>query len=674
MLEKLIKELSKTKENTKEFVLDVVKTPIDRFSRAFSRENIVNSIMPKFMARGVNSLFDYLSTKNKETEVEKNKIIRDLDRKTNINDDGKEEKNIEKQDDLLLSLEKKIDKTNELLNQINENTKDLNILKKTNNLDEKETKILENLEKVEKSDSRTLKRIEKILSYNELQNKEDEFERRLKRNNLLSERNDNNSRNAEQKEDKKSLLENALNFFGLKSILSRRKRETSKLPPSVLRRTGSILRGMRLPLISLGGLASFGAIKDKIPNVLSHSRDLFTNIKDSVTKIKRRVFPTFNSSKEIINQGKDKITSFFRGIVDSTKEKIPQAIASTGKLVDSVKESASNIFNSTREKIPSVFKNKPKQILTSSKSNFLNNITFVNSPKNALSSFLNGAKNLGGKLLGTPLLFLSSGLEAKEVSDNKELTKEEKVVSYSKIGGKLAGALAGAKAGAVLGATLGPVGSLVGGVLGGIGGTFLGDEVGEKAGNLINSILPQEKTKDATPFIKNPDITKDSLEIKSSDVSNIEKEQKENDKIVEKIYNDLIKEHIERTGSYPSENQLKNYKIMALFESKNDVTNKFNYGKQFSSEILKPVIRENLLANETKLNNLKTISKQMEISEAEKQQMVLNPVVVVNNQTNNSNNYNQDEYKFRIPVPSVRNQENTIQKLLDSSFLPLVVT
>ena len=95
-----------------------------------------------------------------------------------------------------------------------------------------------------------------------------------------------------------------------------------------------------------------------------------------------------------------------------------------------------------------------------------------------------------GKVLGAPLAVGLGAYEAYQVSQDEALSSEQKTTEYSKIGGKTVGALAGAKAGAVLGAIGGPVGSVIGGLLGGIGGFFLGEKGGEIVGDLINKVIP----------------------------------------------------------------------------------------------------------------------------------------------------------------------------------------
>lgn len=106
-----------------------------------------------------------------------------------------------------------------------------------------------------------------------------------------------------------------------------------------------------------------------------------------------------------------------------------------------------------------------------------------------------------GRVIGAPLAVGLGAYEAYQVAQDDALSSEQKTTEYSKIGGKTVGALAGAKAGAVLGAIGGPVGSVIGGLLGGIGGFFLGEKGGEIVGDLINKVLP---TSDPSPKLDDP--------------------------------------------------------------------------------------------------------------------------------------------------------------------------
>lgn len=202
-----------------------------------------------------------------------------------------------------------------------------------------------------------------------------------------------------------------------------------------------------------------------------------------------------------------------------------------------------------------------------------------------------------GRVLGAPLAVGLSAYEAYQVSQDDALSSEQKTTEYSKIGGKTVGALAGAKAGAVLGAIGGPVGSVIGGLLGGIGGFFLGEKGGEIVGDLINKVLPTS----AEPKIDDP--------AKSAEIA---------------------------------------------------------------ANIVKPDI-QGVAAGNTRVTNLEQLTQRIEQTAADKQsammQPIIAPVTIHNNNTTNNGSGNQ---QTRMPVPTVRNQDGTIQRLLDANYRPLI--
>lgn len=78
---------------------------------------------------------------------------------------------------------------------------------------------------------------------------------------------------------------------------------------------------------------------------------------------------------------------------------------------------------------------------------------------------------------------------------------------------------------------------------------------------------------------------------------------------------------------------------------------------------------------QTKTNNLQFLTQQIEQTNAEKQDMKANPTIVpiaINNQSNISTSQGSDSGRTRTPVPLVRNQDGTIQRLLDLNYHPLL--
>lgn len=202
-----------------------------------------------------------------------------------------------------------------------------------------------------------------------------------------------------------------------------------------------------------------------------------------------------------------------------------------------------------------------------------------------------------GRVLGAPLAVGLGAYEAYQVAQDEALTSEQKTTEYSKIGGKTVGALAGAKAGAVLGAIGGPVGSVIGGLLGGIGGFFLGEKGGEIVGDLINKVLPSS----TEPKIDDP--------AKSAEIA---------------------------------------------------------------ANIVKPDI-QGVTAGNTRVTNLEQLTQRIEQTAANKQDAMMQPIIApVTIHNNNTTNNGSSQQQSRMPVPSVRNQDGTIQRLLDANYRPLI--
>lgn len=203
-----------------------------------------------------------------------------------------------------------------------------------------------------------------------------------------------------------------------------------------------------------------------------------------------------------------------------------------------------------------------------------------------------------GRVLGAPLAVGLSAYEAYQVAQDEALTSEQKTTEYSKIGGKTVGALAGAKAGAVLGAIGGPVGSVIGGLLGGIGGFFLGEKGGEIVGDLINKVLPPS---DPSPKLDDPAKAAEiAANIVTPDIGGVE-------------------------------------------------------------------------AGNTRVSNLEQLTQRIEQTAADKQAAMMQPIIApVTIHNNNTTNNGSSQQQTRMPVPSVRNQDGTIQRLLDANYQPLI--
>lgn len=231
---------------------------------------------------------------------------------------------------------------------------------------------------------------------------------------------------------------------------------------------------------------------------------------------------------------------------------------------------------------------------------------------------LNGVKSIGGKLLGAPLAIGMGAYEAYETHANTELTTAQKTTEYSKIGGKTAGALAGAKAGAVIGAIGGPIGSAIGGLLGGIGGFFLGEKGGEVVGNLINAVMPSDAP--STVDARSNELTLETIRNKTED------------------------------------------------SIKQDFVHAANITERISPSALA------VTAGQTRPSNLMVLTQQMDQVTHEKATMDHAPIIApvnVNASTTNQGTMGQNN-PVRIPIPTIRSQDGTIQRLLDANYKTLM--
>lgn len=234
------------------------------------------------------------------------------------------------------------------------------------------------------------------------------------------------------------------------------------------------------------------------------------------------------------------------------------------------------------------------------------------------TGILSGIKSVGGRLLGAPLAVATGAYEAVQTANNDNLTTEQKTTEYSKIGGKTAGAIAGAKAGAVVGAVGGPIGAAVGGILGGIGGFFLGEKGGEVIGNLINTIMPSTEAKDVS--------------ISQKEDINVE--------------------------------SIKNVKAQEVKTSLSSVD---------VAKVAAPQI-EPIQAGQTRTTQLQVLTQQIDQVRNEVEDMKASPIIApisINNVNNNTTT--QTPQQTRMNIPAVRNQDGTIQRLLDANYKPLMV-
>lgn len=220
-----------------------------------------------------------------------------------------------------------------------------------------------------------------------------------------------------------------------------------------------------------------------------------------------------------------------------------------------------------------------------------------------------------GKVAGRaalPLTLATSAMDVYATSQRTDISQDEKTVEYSKVGGQTVGALGGAKLGAMLGAPLGPIGAAVGGILGGIGGYFFGDKAGEVVGGLINAISP-DSDKDVQKPVPQP--------------------QK-----------DLSIEEIVPKTEKAAENVLSSDNVRELIAPEIVVT-----------------------PTETRIRYMEGIIEELERGNVEKAEAMKQSIIAAIPAQQPANNVSQPQQPVntRIGVPSVRNQDGTIQRILD---------
>lgn len=218
-----------------------------------------------------------------------------------------------------------------------------------------------------------------------------------------------------------------------------------------------------------------------------------------------------------------------------------------------------------------------------------------------------------GKVAGKaaiPLTLATGAMDVYATSQRTDISQDEKTVEYSKVGGQTVGALGGAKLGAMLGAPLGPIGAAVGGILGGIGGYFFGDKAGEVVGGLINAISPDKDIQKPAP-------------------------QPQKDLSIEEI--------VPKTEK-AAENVLSSDNVRELIAPEIVVT-----------------------PTETRIRYMEGIIEELERGNVEKAEAMKQSIIAAIPAPQSVNNVSQPQQPVntRIGVPSVRNQDGTIQRILD---------
>ena len=345
----------------------------------------------------------------------------------------------------------------------------------------------------------------------------------------------------------------------------------------------------------------------------------------------------------------------------------------------------------------------------------------------ATPGFLDKAKNIGAKglkALGMPLTVATTLYDVNEVASDDKLNDSQKNKEYTKIGTKLAGMWAGAKAGAAVGAMGGgavgaafggvgaapgaAVGGIVGGIAGAFGGYELGDVVGEKIGNAafdtksnvsnpdnitVESIIPEPAK--ATQKIQTAlRLGGDSVPKSVSDYINNVGNQKFED-VKNDYYSYLTKQGLEFDD---------NTAINAIAKVKQDsLQNKAKIEKldtfanlKYSDpmEAIKKVANsasaipnistkneyEDVTVGETRNTTLQSLSNELEENnlESSKPTVIQQPIILPNPSGNGgggnggSINTGESGNRTKLGIPNTRNQDGTLERLLNFTYRPLL--
>lgn len=328
-----------------------------------------------------------------------------------------------------------------------------------------------------------------------------------------------------------------------------------------------------------------------------------------------------------------------------------------------------------------------------------------------LMSSIKGTGASALKMLGTPLAVATSLYDVNQVATNDEMSDAAKNKEYTKIGTRLAGMWAGGKAGAAVGAGIGggvgagfagvgaapgaAVGGILGGIVGAIGGYRAGDSVGEYAGERVfnpsavsadnvkvDSILPTA-SKDAarikTNLILNNDLPSRVRSYVNgegmSDYSDIKDEYYSYLKSQGLKFDDrTAMEAMSLAKKVKLEERAKIANIDASFK---DVKHKD------PTAVIKSVANSGALSatgvsdldvGATRRTALSSLSNELNADHAESNKPpVVQPVVIQApaQQSGSPVNNGSSNDRSRLEIPSSRNNDGTIQRLLNMSYKPL---
>lgn len=611
-LSKAIKELKKVPKIMGESVLVLLQNMKYSAEDLFTRENIVNAVMPKFFSRGINSALDYISKKKKGGGASAVNGSQNIPNDQDVDDDFS--------DEILNILEQGFEETNsnlvKILNKLGGDTSTAQLLRIENggvnqsvsasSLDEEILQATENnaeeiaeVVAINGKVLRVLQRIDNNTRVDSLKAREDEIENRKQ-----SFRPSQNVTDVTPREPQEGPWSKIGGISGLLDMMGGGKRRAGRVFGG-LRRSASRIRGS----ISRGSAKIWNGAKGLASSAWSGVKTAGGKIGTTIVDLGKAGLEKGKGVLGAVKSGASTLLEGGKSLASSTASAIK---GSASTLWDKGTGLASSAWNGVKG-----VGSKAGELISRGASG-LTSVGEAITPKGGL---VQGVKSLGGRAIGAPLSIGMAGYDALKVYQDGNMTKPEKTKEYSKIGGRTAGALAGMKAGATLGAFGGPIGAVAGGALGGLGGYFLGEKGGAYLGDLINSLSPSEA------------------------------------KQVEKQISSGKAVQVQGVKSSGSDNMQKK-------------------GPQINtSAIVKPSIGS-IQPGQTKANNLQALTTQMESTNAEKQTLRDAPAIVpisINNSKVTNGQGSDNGGQSRMSVPMVRNQDGTIQRLLDLNYHPLMV-
>lgn len=329
----------------------------------------------------------------------------------------------------------------------------------------------------------------------------------------------------------------------------------------------------------------------------------------------------------------------------------------------------------------------------------------------ALSGIGKSIAKVGGRL-GGPLAVAGTLYEVNEVATDDTKTEDQKKADYTKIGARLAGMWAGAKAGALGGGAIGgavgagfggvgaapgaAVGGVVGGIVGAIGGYNVGDAVGEAAGNrlfnpkavhadnvTVTSVLP-EQTKDSTKIKSNLILSANELPTKVQAYLTGDGNSKYED-IKNEYYSYLNSQGFKYSDQTAMDAMAAAKKVKLEEKAKiTSIDTSFAEVKHRDpTAVIKAVANsgamdvqglDSLDVGASRRTALSSLSSELSADnvESSKPQVVTQPVIVQAPSSNSGQSTPQQQgERSRLEIPASRNQDGTIQRLLNITYKPL---